>query len=104
MSVAIDCVAPLGSVVGEGPVWDELSGTLYWVDVIPPPGVSAVPLQDLFAGGINSQIAVQPCPPPVPAAPATTAGTAAATPRPMASLPATARNPTGPAAGPPKLP
>jgi hypothetical protein len=73
----------------------KLAGTLYWVDVIPPPGVSAVPLQDLFAEGINSQIAVQPCPPPVPAAPATTADTAAATPRPMASLPATARNPTG---------
>jgi hypothetical protein len=82
----------------------KLAGTLYWVDVIPPPGVSAVSLQDLFAEGINSQIAVQPCPPPVPAAPATTAGTAAATPRPMASLAATARNPTGPAAGPPKLP
>jgi len=82
----------------------KLAGTLYWVDVTPPPGVSAVSLQDLFAEGINSQIAVQPCPPPVPPAPTTTAGTAAATPRPMASLSATARNPTGPAAGPPKLP
>jgi len=36
MSVRIDCVAPVGAVVGEGPVWDERSGTLYWVDIKAP--------------------------------------------------------------------
>jgi sugar lactone lactonase YvrE len=36
MSVAIECVAPVGSVVGEGPVWDQRSGTLYWVDIKAP--------------------------------------------------------------------
>jgi len=82
----------------------KLPATLHWIDLTPPPGIHAVPLQDLFAEGINSRITVQPCPPTVPAAPATAAGTATATPPPMASLPATARNPTGSAAGPPKLP
>jgi hypothetical protein len=69
----------------------KLPATLHWVDLTPPPGIDAVPLQDLFAEGINSRIAVQPCPPAVPAAPATIAGPATATPLPMASLPATAR-------------
>jgi len=36
MSAAIECVAPVGSVLGEGPVWDERSGTLYWVDIKAP--------------------------------------------------------------------
>jgi sugar lactone lactonase YvrE len=36
MSAAIDCIAPVGSVVGEGPVWDERTGTLYWVDIKAP--------------------------------------------------------------------
>ncbi len=36
MSLAIECVAPAGAVLGEGPVWDERSGTLYWVDIKSP--------------------------------------------------------------------
>ena len=36
MSATIECVAPVGSVLGEGPVWDERSGTLYWVDIKAP--------------------------------------------------------------------
>lgn len=40
----------------------KLPGTVYWVDLSPPPGTSTVPLQDLFAGGVSSRIAVQPCP------------------------------------------
>jgi L-arabinonolactonase len=30
----IECVLDCGDVVGEGPVWDGPSGTLYWVDII----------------------------------------------------------------------
>ena len=41
----------------------KLAGTLYWLDVTGPPGMTAVPLQDLPAPGGNSRIAVQPCPP-----------------------------------------
>jgi len=40
----------------------KLPGTVYWVDLTPPPGTTAVPLQDLFAEGVSSRIAVQPCP------------------------------------------
>lgn len=36
-------------------------GTLYWVDLKPPAGTGTVPIQDLFAEGIGSRIAVQPC-------------------------------------------
>ena len=36
--------------------------TFYWIDLVPPAGVSSVPLQDLFAEGINSKLAVRPCP------------------------------------------
>jgi sugar lactone lactonase YvrE len=35
MSVEIACVAPLGCILGEGPVWDE-SGYLWWVDIKAP--------------------------------------------------------------------
>jgi sugar lactone lactonase YvrE len=35
MSVEIVCVAPLGCVLGEGPVWDE-AGFLWWVDIKAP--------------------------------------------------------------------
>ncbi|MBS0367077.1 MAG: hypothetical protein JSR67_14770 [Proteobacteria bacterium] len=41
----------------------KLPGTLYWVDMAPLPGNSSVPLRDLFAEGVGSRIAVQPCPP-----------------------------------------
>ena len=36
--------------------------SFYWIDLVPPAGVSSVPLQDLFAEGINSKVAVRPCP------------------------------------------
>jgi hypothetical protein len=81
----------------------KLAGTLYWVDVILPPGVSAVPLQDLSGPGINSRIAVQPCAAPaaLPAevtAPVNTSSGLAV------DAPATASNPPSGAAVPPKLP
>ena len=40
----------------------KLPGTLYWVDLAPLPGMNTIPLQDLFAEGVSSKIAVQPCP------------------------------------------
>jgi hypothetical protein len=48
----------------------KLPGTLYWVDLAPLPGMTTVPLQDLFAEGVSSKIAVQPCPLARVAAPA----------------------------------
>jgi sugar lactone lactonase YvrE len=36
LSAAIDCVAPIGAVLGEGPVWDGRRNTLYWVDIKKP--------------------------------------------------------------------
>lgn len=36
MTASIECIAPIGSVLGEGPVWDERTGTLYWVDITAP--------------------------------------------------------------------
>jgi hypothetical protein len=66
----------------------KLPGTLYWVDLAPLPGMTTVPLQDLFAEGVSSKIAVQPCPPAVaaaaPAALAPAAPPAAATSAPTA--------------------
>ncbi|MGB9332068.1 MAG: SPOR domain-containing protein, partial [Steroidobacteraceae bacterium] len=58
----------------------KLPGTLYWVDLAPLPGMNTIPLQDLFAQGVSSKIAVQPCP----------AATVAATPAPAAAPPAAA--------------
>ena len=55
----------------------KLPGTLYWVDLAPLPGMNTIPLQDLFAQGVSSKIAVQPCP----------AATVAATPAPPAAAP-----------------
>ena len=45
----------------------RLPQTVYWIDLTPRPGMTAVPLGDLFAEGVGSRIAVQPCPPPPPA-------------------------------------
>jgi len=80
----------------------KLPGTLYWVDLTPPPGTSTVALQDLFADGSNSRIAVQPC---VPAtnSPARTA-TDATGPAAAVREPAIASNPPPKTGGPPKLP
>jgi len=65
----------------------KIPGSVYWVDLTPPPGVNSVPLQDLFAEGVDSRIAVEPCPvpsqsastPPGAAPPARTPLAAAAT-------------------------
>jgi sugar lactone lactonase YvrE len=35
MAIEIACVAPLGCILGEGPVWDE-AGYLWWVDIKAP--------------------------------------------------------------------
>jgi hypothetical protein len=40
----------------------KLPTAIYWVDVVPPQGAGTIPLQDLFAEGMSSRIAVQPCP------------------------------------------
>jgi hypothetical protein len=52
----------------------KLPGTLYWVDLTPPPGTNTISLQGLLAEGVNSRIAVQPCV-PAAAAPPTIAAT-----------------------------
>jgi hypothetical protein len=53
-------------------------GSIYWVDLSPPPGVNTIPLQDLFAEGVSSRVAVQPCPAAAQAAAATPAPPGAA--------------------------
>jgi hypothetical protein len=75
----------------------KLPGTLYWVDLAPLPGMNTIPLQDLFAQGVSSKIAVQPCPAaslaatPASTAPAAVVGTPPASaqlqPGPPARLP-----------------
>ena len=40
----------------------KLPGTIYWVDLAPLPGMGTIPIQDLFAEGVSSRIAVQTCP------------------------------------------
>lgn len=40
----------------------KLPGTVYWVDLAPLPGMGTIPIQDLFAEGVSSRIAVQACP------------------------------------------
>jgi hypothetical protein len=41
----------------------KLPTAIYWVDVPTPPGTN-IPLQDLFAEGMNSRVGVQACPAP----------------------------------------
>jgi hypothetical protein len=82
----------------------KLPGTLYWVDLTLPPGTNTIPLKDLFAEGVNSRIAVQPCP-PAAAAPAAVPATETAVASPLAvHQPATANNPPARVGGAPKLP
>jgi len=64
----------------------KLPSTQYWLDMAPLPGTNSVPMQDLFAEGVNSKIAVQPCPASVAAPSAPGEGTATA-----AAVPASAR-------------
>ena len=56
----------------------KLPGTVYWVDLAPLPGMGTVPIQDLFAEGISSKIAVQTCPAAVHLQVAAAAGAAPA--------------------------
>ena len=44
----------------------KLPQVVYWIDLAPRPGMTTVPLADLFAEGVGSRIAVEPCPPPPP--------------------------------------
>jgi hypothetical protein len=80
----------------------KLPGTVYWVDLVPPAGITAIPLQDLFAEGVRSRISVQPCPATEKSLPAT--GTATVTPGTSVPPPATASNPLTASGWPPKLP
>jgi len=41
----------------------KLPSAVYWVDLAPQPGMTTVPLQELFAQGVSSKVSVQPCPP-----------------------------------------
>ena len=36
MTADIACIWPAGAVLGEGPLWDEREGRLYWVDIKAP--------------------------------------------------------------------
>ena len=64
----------------------KLPQVLYWIDLAPRPGMTTVPLADLFAEGVGSRIAVQPCPPPPP--PSATAAAQPAGAAPVAQPPA----------------
>lgn len=55
----------------------QLPSAVYWVDLTPEVGRPAVPLQALFAAGVNTKIGVQPCPAPGGQASPQSAGTAA---------------------------
>jgi SPOR domain len=81
----------------------KIPGTIYWVDLSPLPGMSTIPLQDLFAEGVRSRIAVQPCPAAM-AKPAPATGTATTSSRPAAHEPTTASNPPAAVTAPAKLP
>jgi hypothetical protein len=70
----------------------KLPATQYWLDMAPLPGTNSVPIQDLFAEGVNSRIAVQPCPASVSAPAAPADGTA-----PAVAVPASARSIVRPA-------
>jgi hypothetical protein len=72
----------------------KIPGTLHWLDLTPPAGVTAVPIQGLFPQAIASKIAVQPCP-ASPAVPPS--GTATASPTRKAQ-PAPGPNPSAQAA------
>jgi hypothetical protein len=75
----------------------KIPGTLYWVDLAPQPGMTTVPLQDLFAEGVSSKVSVQPCPDPHPA-------TAAAAPLAPAANSRAATAPSAAPAAAPKSP
>jgi hypothetical protein len=74
----------------------KLPSTVYWVDLAPQPGMTSVPLQELFAQGVSSKVSVQPCPP----AAAAVAAQASANSTPASGASAAVASPTGS----PKLP
>lgn len=55
-----DAVRQLGYTADIGE--RQLPAAEYWVDLTPEGGRRAVPLQALFAAGVNTRIGVQPCP------------------------------------------
>jgi hypothetical protein len=65
----------------------KLPQVVYWIDLAPRPGMTTVPIADLFAEGVGSRIAVQPCPAAPPAQ------TTAAAPPPSPAAPG--QQPTG---------
>lgn len=69
----------------------KLPQTVYWIDLAPRPGMTTVPIRDLFAEGVGSRIAVQPCPLAAPPAAAPSIVTASA-----ATAPAGAPAASGP--------
>ena len=44
----------------------RLPGKVYWLDFLPPAGMSTVPIKGLFAEGVDPRVAVQPCPSSTP--------------------------------------
>jgi SPOR domain len=64
----------------------KLPQVVYWIDLAPRPGMTTVPIADLFAEGVGSRIAVQSCPAPPP--PSTTAAARPQAPAPTAQPPA----------------
>lgn len=78
----------------------KLPQVVYWIDLAPRPGMTTVPIADLFAEGVGSRIAVQPCPVPPPpsttaaAQPPASAGPPPAAPAPKYPLPPPATAPT----------
>lgn len=68
----------------------KLPQVLYWIDLTLRPGMSTVPVADLFAEGVDSRIAVQPCvagPPPSKTAAAQPANAAPPAPPPAGTAP-----------------
>jgi SPOR domain len=82
----------------------KLPSTLYWVELTPPPGTNTLPLRDLFAEGVSSRVAVQPCPEAATTSPAAASATGTAAANVSAQEPATASNPPARAVGLPKPP
>jgi hypothetical protein len=68
----------------------KLAAATYWVDLAPLPGMNTVPIHDLFAEGVSSRIAVQPCPAATQSAvPPTGTATASPASAPRATAPST---------------
>lgn len=82
----------------------KLPQVVYWIDLTPRPGMTTVPIADLFAEGVGSRIAVRSCPPPPPPSTTAAAQPNASAPAPAAPkypLPGAPQAPAAVAAGPP---